>query len=65
MTRVYVVTRKFEVCHGHRPRGVGGWAFTYGADPFIHWFNGLYSRARWHAVAEARSLGFDLVTVQP
>jgi hypothetical protein len=56
---VYVDTREFEVAHGRKPRGRGGWAFffEYGQTGEAFWANGTYAEARRAAVAEAKRRG--------
>lgn len=55
-------TREYEFSHGHKPRGRGGWAFSFKRNPEmseIFWINGTYSEAkavaRKKAVAESQS----------
>jgi hypothetical protein len=60
-------TREFEFAHGHRPRGVGRWAFFFGfasrnvEDAF--WFDGLYGDAKKAARDEAKKRDAQIVVV--
>lgn len=55
-------THEYEFSHGKKPRGRGGWAFSFKRNPSmdeIFWINGTYAEckkvAREKAKAEQRS----------
>jgi hypothetical protein len=69
--RVTVTTIPYEREHGHRPRGVGNWAFcpeqNYRASnylDFVRWFNGSYSDAKREAVKHfSQQVGTNVIVV--
>ena len=59
-------TREYEFSLGHKPRGIGAWAFAFRRDADlseIFWINGSYGDAKKVARAKARAEGHNEVWV--
>ena len=59
-------TFEFEMAHGKRPRGDGGWAFFFHHTRCIEevvFYQGKYSEAKKQATAEAKKRGVREVFV--
>lgn len=60
---VEVSTRQYEFTHGHKPRGMGCWAFIFDSDSNLFWASDTYGQAKRLAIAEARKRGVRRVEV--
>jgi hypothetical protein len=64
-----VITTEFELSHGKKPRGQGGWAFGFtrrARMEDLFWvYNQPYTAAVKAAKAKAREPGADTIYVQP
>jgi hypothetical protein len=61
-------TCDFEFSHGHKPRGIGAWAFAFKRNPEmreIFWINGSYGEAKKVARAKAKAEGQSEIVVCP
>ena len=58
---IYFLTQKYELAHGHAPRGYGSWAFrlsTMDTDEQLFWVHSAnYSDAKKKAIEAARVRG--------
>jgi len=66
---VETITSQYEMSHGHRPRGVGAWAFAFEPYPKdmnkMIWVNGSFGEAKRYAIRVAREMGERRLYVQP
>ena len=70
MASVTIITDEYELAHGKKPRGDGGWAFfRHSHCSVVHeepiWKQGTFSEAKRQAVNVARSEGVRFLYVGP